>query len=135
MRKTHYFEQDGIRVDGHATKTEARKAWETTRDAFAKAAAESRPWIFHYAKHVVVVAPLPSGWEYTIVRPDDKQALLHASCYFGAANQVAAIVQALGALVQSIWTRECLDDGVLFAKPSRNEILSCMWWHTGVPIQ
>jgi hypothetical protein len=113
-RKTFYMDKHGIRVDGCANKTEARKAWVAKRDAFARVAAECRPWVFAYAGHVLVVAPLPEGWEYTIVRPSDPAGVRHASCYFNAALQCEAIAQGLAALAQNVWTRECPDDGAMW---------------------
>lgn len=114
MKKTYHHEQDGIRVDGCANKTDARKAWEAKRAEFAKVSAECRPWVFNYRGHVCIVAPLVDGWEYTIVSPDTREGLRSASCYYGAASQVAAIADALGALAQNVWTREVADDAAMF---------------------
>ena len=115
MRKTFYLEQDGIRVDGCLNKTAARKAWEDTRDNFAKRAAECGTWVFNYRGHVLIVEALApcDTWMYRIVRPDTAPGVVGSSCVYGAASQVAAICQALGALVQSLWSRDC-DDAELF---------------------
>lgn len=113
LGKTYYMDKDGIRVEGLPNKTAARKAWTEARDAFAKRAAECGTWTFAYGGYVVVVTPRQHDWEYTIVSPTDG-GVRHGSCYYGAPNQVKAIVVALGALVQRLWTRETPDDGALF---------------------
>ena len=112
-RKTFHCDRDGIRVEGHVSKTAALKAWIATRDAFAKVAAECRPWVFARAGHVLTVAPQPYWWEYTIVRPDS-DGVINATCYFGAESQVKAIAAGLGALAHNVWARECPDDAAMF---------------------
>ena len=115
MRKTFYLEQDGIRVEGRPNKTAARKDWEVMRNDFAKRAAECGTWVFNYRGHVLIVEPLAphDTWMYRIVRPDTAPGVVGSSCVYGAVSQVAAIASALGALVQSLWSRDC-DDAELF---------------------
>lgn len=112
-RKTYYMEQDGIRSNGHATKTDARKAWAAIRDDFAKRSAECGVWTFAIEGYVCIVSPLPEGWQYWVITPK-RRGVIGAACYYNAPSQVHAICSALGALAQSMWTREIIDDGEWF---------------------
>ena len=40
----------------------------------------------------------------------------HASCYFGAQSQIAAIAVGLGAMAQAMWSRDIPDDAEFFTE-------------------
>ena len=115
MKKTHSIERLGIRVEGHANKTAAQKAWEAKRDYFCDVATACRPWLFAWQGYVCLVAPSADGWEYTIINPQQPDAgYLRPQCYYGADSQIAAIAEALGALAQRAWHASINDDAAWF---------------------
>lgn len=114
-RKTYYLDKLGIRVEGCRNQTEARKQWEAARDEFVDRATACPPWVFGWHGYALIVTaePYKNSWSYTIV-PPDHMGRHHASCYYSAPSQIAAIAEAIGSLAQSVWTRDIPNDGEFF---------------------